>query len=280
MTTQTKEVAVNPSGSSGQPSPDEPEGSGKPTIEGENPPQDPPSDGTPSPASNDESSQSPFTLAQLKGRTPEQIESLFKTMGATINEQKRALDEGFSRSQPPKPQGEAPSAPKKELEARDFWNDPIGVMKSVIRDDLEEVIAPFRENLAHTRATAAEQQVKAQFPDYDDYAPLIDQIRKNHGIDSPTAEQLQSMYYLAVGIASRQSAETMPTNNEPAPPAAPRNPSPPPQHRASSQPLPDGSSKPKARPLTESERLLAREFNMTEEEFRANELSTSDPLEL
>lgn len=261
--------------------PSEKEGGQEPQ-EGQSQNQEAASESPPSQPTNEggeqEGAQGYFSDPDLAGRSPEEVERLYKVMKSANREQNRMLNELYSKV-PSSPS--APSSPSKpaaeEFDKDDFWRDPTTVISKLISRQLEESIKPFKQNLAANASVSAEEAVRREFDDYDDYKPLIDNILRNYQGQGPLTEaQYKGAYMMAVGMAAR-NPELAPAST-PAPSYQPQRnrggqeedgsqPAPP-QHRASSHPLPQpGQGGKKRRQLNESEKKLAEEWGMSYEEY-------------
>lgn len=202
------------------------------------------------------------------GKTVEEIEALVAAQHAAIVDQTNQLED--LRTQPP-PAPAAPAAPtppgpvQTEITDDQFWQNPATAtretVRQVIRTELQEIIEPFKRNLATNENDVVWSKARELFPDIDSYKPLIDNWIQAAGNPVPTIEQLTQAYYTAVGVVAKGQA-TMP--NAPATPPgtspAPAHRPAPPQLPASNQPPPAPRGQPQERPLTEVERRLAREY--------------------
>lgn len=210
--------------------------------------------------------ESPFSSGPLAGKSPEEIATLVSTQQAAIREQHQALEEARRvRNEPaPSPKPE----PTPGISSEDFWADPVGtnrrLIEDVVRNEMGEIIAPFKEDLATRYAQEAWNQLGQSYPDYQNYADLMRSILDRQGIASPNLQSLTAVYFMAKGIVSSQGSQDEPQSE-------PQQRVNSPQHRASSHPISDKPKKSEnRRELTENERRLMRMSNMTEDEWFAH----------
>lgn len=207
-----------------------------------------------------------FTHPLLRGKSAQEIERLLELSSQTIRDQQDALRK--AQSQP-----EAPAPVQTETEEDDEfdWGNPGKSFKK--RDErliqkvqhlLDNAIQPFREDLSVSRRQGVRQAMREKFNDFDQMEPYIDNfIAKGNFPDPDNEALLTTLYYTARGYASTNQGEvpvsTPPKPNRPGQPT-------PPQHRPSSAPMPPNPSAKKVE-LTEDEKLMARNWGMSAEEF-------------
>lgn len=221
-------------------------------------PQNPqPTPASPQPPSG--TAQSEFKHTLLKGKSPEEIEMYVRTLETANREQANALRTNNSRSPQPSPE---PVAPSRQTYTDDqFWQKPIETLRGVVSEMLETTIAPFRADLALSRAAGSWTEIRGEFSDFASYEPMVRQLCDQYKLDAPTVENLRSFYYMAKGfVMSQPEQPAIPGVPAPAAPV-PLRPNAPPQHPASSHPLPSQTPISEIPNLTESERRLAREMN-------------------
>jgi len=198
-----------------------------------------------------------FSHPHLQGKSPAEIESLFNLMQNTVQSQTRRINELATVPTPTAP-AEVGVEPK-----GDFFDDPLTHM----RRELRTAVAPINEEIANLKAQAlvnsAWESVGMKFHDFEKYRSHVEAMLQNMGVGPAqvTPDLLESLYYGAKGYIATHEA-----NIAPAPSEVPSQAPPPPQHRPSSAPLPRSNAG-QPRQLTEDERRLAREFNLTPEEF-------------
>lgn len=201
----------------------------------------------------------PFTHPHLQGKTPQEIEALVNLLESTVQSQNRRMEE--IRSVPVN-QPAAP-APVSEAPTGDFFDNPLAHLRSELKAAVDPINAEIMRLKAQALVDGAWQAVAGKYADFDKYRPYIQQMLNARGVapEEVSPELIESLYFAAVGwVARTQKPEA------PAAPATP--PSAPPQHRPSNAPLPRNTPL-KPRELTEQERRLAREFGMTEDDYRA-----------
>lgn len=218
-------------------------------------------------------SQSPFSHPALAGRTEEEIATLLTVNQAAVREQGLRLSEYERQRNQTQPtngvQSPIPATQPESTDPADFWKDPMGLIRKeqqranqeVVRQ-MQEIIAPFQQDLAAQRANQAWVDVRAAIPDFVTYEPYVRELAKNMGVTEPNAQTLQTLYYTAVGYVAKNQAQvgTAPVNN-------PSHRPPPPQHSPANQPIPKQQSGKQYRELTENERTLARMRKMTPEQY-------------
>lgn len=219
--------------------------------------------------------QSPFSHASLRGRSPEDVERYVSLLENTVREQGTALNRNAT---PPATQQQAP--PEAEVSDEQYWQNPTGVLRRMI----DESLKPFREDLTQTRAVSVVEQLRNELPDYDRYAPLIDNMLTQQGITDRSNPNLLKFTYFAIRgqeatmgggtntpAPSNQNQQTAMNGSQSQPQQGANSPPPaPPQHRPSNSPLPQQrGGQTQKRQLTESEKRIAREMGQTDEQYLA-----------
>lgn len=224
--------------------------------------------------------ESPFRGTRFDGMSVEDVASRFTLMEATVKEQGSALTDLYKRAREgersPPAASAAPAVADPEFDAQTFFADPAKVLKardehlaSRIVEDMKTLIAPFSASFKKNEIASNWDAAERRLPDFARYRPYIENVLETRGIDDPTEDTLEMLYYTAVGKAAINGG---------APPAVtaatPATPTPTesvtrvnPQHPPSSQPIKPTSSDKKIRPLTENEKRIARMNNMTDEEY-------------
>ena len=152
-----------------------------------------------------------------------------------------------------------------DISAEDFWKNPSKsvreVVEGTVRSQLQELIQPFRDDLASGKTDQAWRDAGAAHSDLSQYKPMIDALLSRAGTTDPSFNEIEQYYYMAVGFTSKN--ESGATTSVPT-----VHPSAPPQHAPSSHPIiPSEADKPKPRELDENERTLARLSGQTPEEY-------------
>jgi hypothetical protein len=155
----------------------------------------------------------------------------------------------------------------------DFFQDP----RLVLRQEMDRMMAPIREEIAGMKAGAtavgAWQQARDNIPNFARIEPYVRQLIQQQGLSEQAVDYntIRTLTYTARGYMQEQGISLDPTPETPTPTPTPQPQGQPvniPQHRPSSAPLPQAPA-PIVRELTELERRLARESNMSEDEYRA-----------
>jgi hypothetical protein len=194
--------------------------------------------------------QSGFSHATLQGKSIPEAESYVSLLEGTVREQNAALN---ARAAEP--------APAPRAEPTDFYDNP----RQAIREEIGEMIAPFVSDLRESRTDRARETVRNEFgAEWNEMEPIVDNLiaqGRNAGmtINEHDPAMLRTLFYTAKGYQNHVSGG-LPQPTKSAPPRIP-------QHRPSAAPLPESGAKPALRELTENERRLAREWDMTHEEY-------------
>lgn len=221
-----------------------------------------------------------FSHPMLKGRSPEDVEKIFKLQENAVKEQGAQLTQLIQEVREIKTSS-VPKAPAEpDPTAQDYFTNPV----EVLRKELDRTVAPLREEIRATKrefsGPMVREKLAQELSDWKEVEPYVDMMLRQQQFPDPNDEGLlRLMYFTAKGYMTHQGISPTPgAPTSPAPPTPPAhqptqpayNPVPP-QHRASTppQPPPAPSAQPKVRPLTESEKRLAREYGMTAEEYVA-----------
>lgn len=213
------------------------------------------------------------TVFRAGGRefnSAEEMAEYISTLTSTVREQGRALNDLASRSEGVQPQGQPsvaqggqPAQPASDPNA-DFWNDPVGVLRS----EMQKMIAPFQQDLVATKAATATEKLRQEFQKFTDYEPMVDALIAR--TQQPrTYENLRAAYLMIRGHMLETGQDVPSTAAAPAQEAQQPQAGPP-QHRPSAAPTPppQGSGS-KRRKLTEVEKRIAREGGYTDEQYLA-----------
>lgn len=201
-----------------------------------------------------------FQGTRIEGRTQEEGLAYIKLLEQTVNEQKDRITEGERET--------VQSSPVVEPEEDDvnFFDNP----KEAIRREMERAIAPINDQIAAFRAQGIAQSawtaIEQEIPDFPQFRHLVDQLVQAKGYSQAdiTVEVLRQLYYTAVGWNQRHGGTQVVTPAQATQDVAQNIP----QHRPSTAPLPkEASDEPKQRELTENERRLAAEWNMSHAEY-------------
>lgn len=228
-----------------------------------------------------------FSHPRLRGKSPEEIEQLFSLAEDTIRSQNSELNTYHDRlnavSQEKAPSGTTREGSEELPDYEDnFLRPGLQTLERRIMGQLEKTVAPLREELGQGRAQTAREVLRKELRYFDALEPTIDKTLREGGVrpDSANEGQLRQIYHNAVGIATekgwdlnslltrnKQEGEGVTNTNSSNNNRQQESSVGIAQRRPSSAPLPETSSKPKLRQLTEQERRLAREFGMTEKEY-------------
>lgn len=238
-------------------------GSGEGEGENQNQDQNQGSEGTPS-----GSNQSPFSHPSLKGLTEEQLATRLALTEQTVKEQGKKLNEYHNRfvtqnTQNQNTNNQESQTPFSAPTAEDFWKDPLksqeSVTRRIIREEMQQIIAPFREDMVESRTERAWAQVRSRHADLDDYRVWIENQLNTNGVTNPDPGTIEMLYFAAVGMSSKQGNHG--NNNQPNPPQQRMNP----QHPPSNHPVRGERKTSNQRELTENERRMMREFGFKDE---------------
>ena len=221
-----------------------------------------------------------FTNPALKGKSPEQIEELFRMSQQIVEGHKRKLDvadqkiTALETAPPPAP---APAGEKKT-----FFDDPDAKLDGAFKrleDRMEAQMSTIRDEVRGARsdlgAAAVFDDLRAEFSDWDEVYPYVKYILESKDPPFPNQnekELLRTLYYTAVGMMTRKGI----TTEAPAKPSGGGDPPPvgagPPQHRSSPPPPPpkreEGDKGVTWDDLDESEKVLCKFYEQTPAEFR------------
>lgn len=217
-----------------------------------------------------------YTHPMLKGRSPEEVERIFRLTEQTVREQGGRLTKADAElrkhSEPAPPTTPVASA----ASAQEFFAEPV----KHIQDELARQIAPLREEIATARrelsAPNVRDKLRTEYSDWEQVEPYVDYLLSQQEFPNPHDEGLLKMLYLTgKGLMVQQGISvesglppTTPTTAPPTPASTPPVVIPP-QHPASTPPAPPPAPSAVAtiRELTESEKRLAREQKLTPEQF-------------
>jgi hypothetical protein len=216
-----------------------------------------------------------FEYNGRKFGSQQELNTYLNTLNSTVREQGRALNrfaEGGG-SQGFQPQGRPADAPQppagQPAQNADFWNDPVGVLRS----EMHRIIEPFQRDLQQSRVVTSRQQLMQEFPDYGDYEQMI-VAQLSQGGTPQTYENLKGAYYMVKGYML-STGQIAPQQQEAPPPQGqqqnqqPNGGNAPPQHRPSNAPIPTPQNQQRKRQLTENERHLARLAGMSDDQYLA-----------
>ena len=212
----------------------------------------------------------------LKGKSPAEIEELFKMSKQVVEGQKTKLDKATrdlaaARATPPPPS-------KPDEPAKDFFSDPDGAMQR-LTDAMERQVTGLKTDIADARrefaSVGVQDRMRAKFPDWDDVKPYVDGILAEQTFPNPDDEGLLgTLYYTAKGIMLEKGVikPGVKKEDEPVPGDTHRGAIP--QHRSSPPPAPPRTPTPGAdevawNDLDETERAMCKYYKMTPTNFRA-----------
>lgn len=206
--------------------------------------------------------QTEFKHALLQGKRPEDIDKLVASLEAATIEQGKELNRMHSELNTP----QIDSAPVPPPSQEEYFNNPGQVIRNEVQAALKEAIDPFKRDLAKSTERDIWAKVAAVHPDFAIAKPLIEvYLQKNPGIPV-TEESITTLYYTAKGYLA-ENGGGVGAGTAVAPTRSASPPSAPPQHAASSHPIPQAAKKAPLRPLTENERRIARERGFTDEKY-------------
>ncbi len=217
--------------------------------------------------------ESPFSSGPLAGMTAQEAADRIALQELTITEQRGAVAAVVDA--PPVAAPEPEPEPVK-ISSEDFFLDPAESIRKVtsetIQAQLKEIVAPLEAQLAKGFVKDSWTEAGEQLPNLSAMRPMIEAVLKQRGITNPDASTIIGAHDLAVGQAQRKGVPIpgMETKTEPTPTPTPtrKNERMIPQHSPSTQPLASTEKKEEIEPLDENEARVAREQNMTPEQFR------------
>lgn len=217
------------------------------------------------PSSEPSTSPTPDTPPTSTDKEDER-DSLLRQQMAIISSMRQQLDDLTQKSNAPP----VPAAPSQDDLNKKFWEDPV----SVIRHEMEAMVAPIKEQLGKTAKKDAYVELKDRFradPRFkmviEKAEPYIDQLMAKQ---QPTEANLQAVIYGIRGAAALGDVPIQFDDPTPTPTPTPKKADPsmlPPHLRPSAPQAPKGEEKKQVRQLTELEKRLARENRMSDEEY-------------
>lgn len=212
-----------------------------------------------------------FTDPLLQGKSPAEIQRLFELQRDALRSQNEELNRRASSAG----QESAP-APVVEDDPAPYGDTFLAPMMSKLEErlakQLEAQVAPLRNQSLENRGQTIRGKLAGTLKHWTVLEPHVDQLIRQAGGDPVKANEqtLRSFYMMAVGAATENgidlggtatsTTDTTRTTEQPVTNI--------PQRRPSSAPLPKPPGQGK-RQLTEAEKRLAREYNMTDEEYLA-----------
>jgi len=178
-------------------------------------------------------------------------------------EQVRKTQELEARLNAPLPAPTTPTATNDE-----YWNNPAEFIRSTIQRELRETIKPFQQNLEVDSRQRKYQEAKAlirnSIPYFNQIESEVDTVMTSSNLD-PTPQNLQLAISIVLG-ARQMNNRPLTLDSTPSPTSTPQ-PVIPPNLPPSAPPPPVPHPVNQVAPLTELERRIARERNMTDEEY-------------
>lgn len=215
-----------------------------------------------------------FTDPILRGKSPAEIEAMFDAQRRQVREYGHNLSELNERV---KSLDDRTKPQKKEPSAEDYWSDPVATTRRMMEDQ----IAPLKEEITGAidlvRGGTVDDQMRRRFSDWDELRPEVDVLLDQGKFpDRNDVNTLAFLYYAAKGVIASQGGQA----GAAAQVEQKGQSMPPPQHRASSPPPPQrveaGQGEKKFAPLTENEKVLAKMYGMTAQEYRDWQSKTED----
>lgn len=211
-----------------------------------------------------------FTDPLLRGKSPKEIEEIFRVQRNQVHEYGRQLSEVSTRVRDIDERTK-PAPPT--MSASDFFEDPVAVSRQMMAEQIEPLREELRGAIRMVRGAGVDDRMKAKHPDWDAVRPYVDTLLDNGGFpDREDENTLDMLYYTAKGIMSERgislSGETREAPKSEPRDAPPRGQGPPPQHRSSSPPPPPREREgTRVRALTENEKVLAKHYGMSPDEY-------------
>ena len=214
-----------------------------------------------------------FQHPLLAGKSPEEIDSLVGTMVDANRSQNSELNRYHAELLEARNQPTAAPAPEVEGSpyGDGFMAEGLSVLEGRVTDKLgtklEAMIEPLKKDSAERSAGSTREALRGRLKHFNVLETTIDSLLREKNVDPTTADEqmLTSLYYTAVGAATERGINL----ESVAPAAAPATEERPPvniQHRPSGAPLPPDTSTERVRPLTEDERILAKEMFPTSQD--------------
>lgn len=213
----------------------------------------------------------------LKGKSPQEIEELFRMSKQVVSGQKSRLDQQGKELEAART---APLPDPAKVPEKDFFTDPDSAMKR-LTDHMDKQIGTLRTEIKDARqdfaAQGVDERMAAKHPDWAETRPYVDMLLAEQNFPNPNDENLLgSLYYTARGLMLERgmiSVKKEPTGEEgDSVPKAHGGPIP--QHRVSPPPPPP--RKPKGGDekevtwdqLDETEKAMARYYKMNPTQFK------------
>jgi hypothetical protein len=236
---------------------------------------------TPPDDSGSQSPQTQPTPTPQDSPTDDPRDRYARILEETLRDQNRQIQ--ALQSQITTPAAPATPAPSAEDLKTQFYNDPVNTTRSIVEEALSRTIAPLNDFVRGLRIEGSPyDRMLSKFRADARFAPVLQDphvlaaVEKIMGAAELNEVNMQSAIVHAMGLKSMGLLGTMveaPRSNEPAPAPAAPTPTPstviPPHVRPSGSPGPAGptNNAPRARQLTETEKRLARENRMTDEQY-------------
>ena len=239
------------------------------TTEGEGESKKTPESPTDTPPT-DTGAEGPFESPELAGYGSEkELIDALAVRDVTISEQRNAVAAAGNQPEPtPEPEPEPVKVTSEE-----FFADPGKAMNDAIsagiQSQMKEIVSELRQDMAVTRAKTAWDEAGEQISNLAEMRPMIEAVLSRNKITSPTVLQIVGACDMAVGQAQRQGVDIPGAEVRTPAEANKREIRDIPQHSPSTHPIATTEKKETFEPLNENEIRLARENNMTHEQFRA-----------
>jgi len=219
---------------------------------------------------NNQGSQSPFTSGRFAGKTIQEVEEMMASAEQVALGNARSLRNIESRLQERETNQNNNSgreSPLPEISAAEFFDDPVKhnaeMTRRIIKEEMAEIIAPFKQNLVQQERSQAYQQIEAKYPLFKKLRALVEQALELKKL-APTYANLEEAYFIARGVAAEQGYDLSDGENG----GQNQSRQAPPQHRPSNQPLSrQKEGQKQRRRLTEEEKKFCRDRGWSEERF-------------
>lgn len=245
--------------------------------------------------------QTGFTHPRLQGRSPEEIQRLFATMEETVREQGSTISQLQRQGASQQQQQQDARNDRRDADLpgdEEFYDKPAEAVRRIVQRELQDTVAPLNETVRQlaqqTQSEQMDQRYRNRWQDWEQMKPYIEALASRKGLDMSVVlgdPGVTEVLYHAVKNLAREghlgqggpqmgqqppqqqppqgqqsSQQQQPQGRQPA-----QQPQGVPQHRPSSAPMPgqgqNNQSSGPTRELTESERRMAREYGMTDEQF-------------
>lgn len=221
--------------------------------------------------------------ADRRQRYYDQLEETVRDQGRHISVMTKQLEQQTQVQSPPAPAFEIPDDP--EERRTKYFEDPFGttqgIVESTVKQQMDEALKPLINFVQGFQTNTRLDQTFNRYKDHPKWGPYLEDPAISGAVKQvmakvPADENYDNNFLAAVvnSIGLKQAgligdAQPTPvTSNQPTPSNGDNAVTSPPHLRPTGSPTPRGSeNQPKRRDLTEAEARLARERNMSKDQF-------------